>query len=147
MVFFLRQISKSLLVGAVSVTQLAICLLAPWFHQHPGHDHAEVKGGTQHAHGSPLTPPPSEHEGDDDHEESILHLFTSSNASSEFLRGAPPAHSEKSASAVVLIVIDSLIAAIPNSAFSRHSCLTSPILSPPQDNYVLSAANLSPPQA
>lgn len=146
MIFFSRQNSKSLPAGALIVTHLALCLLAPWFHQHPGHDHAEAKGGSHHAHAVPFAPPPSGHEEDDDHENAILHLFTVGNPSLELLRGATPAHSDNSVAAVALIVVDWLVAAIPNPALSRQGCFQSPILSPPQDYCVLSATNLSPPQ-
>jgi len=136
-----------LLAGALIFAHLATCLLAPWFHQHPGQDHAEVKGDSHHAHVSPFAPLPSEHEEDDDHENAILHLFTVGNTSQELLRGASPAHSDNSVAAVVRIVVDWLVAAIPNPALSRQGCFQSPILSPPQDYCVLSATNLSPPQA
>jgi len=148
MIFFSRQNSKSLPVGALIVTHLALCLLGSWFHQHPGHDHAEAKGGSHHAHALPFAPLPSEHEeDDDDHEDAILHLFTVGNPSLELLRGASPAHSENSVAAVVLIVVDLPFAAISNPGFSRQSLFKSSILPNPQDYCVLSATNLSPPQA
>lgn len=147
MIFFSRQNSKSLPAGALIVTHLALCLLAPWFHQHPGHDHAEAKGGSHHAHAVPFAPLPSEHEEDDDHEDAMLHLFTVGNPSLELLRGASSTHSENSVAAVVMIAVDWLVAAIPNSAFSRQSLFKSSILPNPQDYCALSATNLSPPQA
>ena len=136
-----------LLAGVLIIAHLATCLLGPWFHQHPGQDHAEAKGGSHHTHASPSAPLASEHEEDDDHEDAILHLFTVGNPSLELLRGASPAHSENSVAAVVMIVVDWLVAAIPNPTLSRQGFFQSPILSNPQDYCVLSATNLSPPQA
>lgn len=148
MIFFSRQNSEGLLAGALIIAHLATCFFASWFHQHPGHDHAEAKGNSHHAHGLPFTPLPSEHEeDDDDHEDAILHLFTVGNPSLELLRGASPAHSDNGVAAVVLIAVDWLVAAIPNPALSRQGFFQSPNLSNPQDYCVLSATNLSPPQA
>jgi len=138
---------NDLLAGALIIAHLAACLLASWFHQHPGQDHAEVKGGSHHAHASPFAPLPFEHEEDDDHEDAILHLFTVGNTSLELLRGASPAYSENTVAAVVLIVVDWLVATIPNPALSCQGFFQSPIPSPPQEYCVLSATNLSPPQA
>ena len=147
MIFPLRPNSKSLLAGAVIVMHLAVCLLSPWFHQHPEHDHAEAKGGSHHAHGLPFTPLPFEHKDNDDHDDAILHLFTAGNSSLELLRDASSAHSGNSVAAVVLRFVDRFAAAISNPALSRQIVYRSPILLNPQDYCVLSATNLSPPQA
>jgi len=147
MIFSSQKNCNPLLAGALIIAHLATCLLAPWFHQHPEQDHAEAKGDSYHAHASPFAPLPSEHEEDDDHEDAILHLFTVGNTSLELLRGAAPAHSENRVATVVLIVVDWLVAAIPNPTLSRQGFFQSPILSNPQDYCVLSATNLSPPQA
>lgn len=135
------------LAGTLIIAHLVTCLLAPWFHQHPGQDHAEANGSSHHAHASPIAPLPSEREEDDDHEDAILHLFAVGNTSLELLHGASLAHSDNSVAAVGLIVVDWLVTTIPNPVFAGQSLFKPSILPSPQDYCVLSATNLSPPQA
>ena len=136
--------------GALTIAHLVTCFLAPWFHQHPGHDHAEVKGGSYHSHASTFDSHTSEVEQDYHDLASVFHL----------LEGLQPAEKMQATIAVQMGQITTMgkfaphidffflpfvAKSPPNSVFKTFLKLTP--IQPGRDFFALTAAGLSPPLA
>lgn len=150
MIFFSRQNSKSPLAGALIIAHFATCFLAPWFHQHPGGDHAEVKGDFYHSHASTFTSHTPEFVQDHHDLREILHLlegsqlFDKMQASSEahFWQIIVPG---KYVSQIDFFSLPTVSISLP--AFVVKTTLKFRPIQPTQDYFVLIATGLSPPLA
>ena len=72
------RLTRKRLASALIVAHLVTCFLAPWFHQHPGHDHAEIKGGSYHSHASTFASQAQEFNQDHHDLQEALHLLEGS---------------------------------------------------------------------
>jgi len=134
--------------GALVIVHLMACVLLPWFHAHPGEDHADLKGNSYHSHAEPFASHAAERE-DDDHQQAkeTAHLLF------EGIRPMPgmlaaygnPYDFRQSSPAIDFID--------PAVVFASHAPLPAgflskiPISPSLRDYCVLTATNLSPPQA
>ncbi|MCI0695732.1 hypothetical protein L0337_27480 [candidate division KSB1 bacterium] len=78
MAYSLLQKRKYCLASALIIAHLVACFLAPWFHQHAGEDHAEIKGDFYHSHVSAVASHAQEFEQDHHDLPDGLHLFEGS---------------------------------------------------------------------
>lgn len=150
MTFFSRQICKSLLLGVLTIAHLATCLLAPWFHQHAGEDHAEVKGDFYHSHVSAVAS--HAHEFEQDHHDlpDGLHLLEGSQLLDK-MQAAIAAHfGQICAPGKFAPQIDFFVSPVVENS-PPHSVaktvLKLPPIQPARDYFALTATGLSPPLA
>ncbi len=138
------------LAGALIITHLAAFFFAPWFHQHPGEDHAEVKGGFYHSHVSAFASQAQEFEQDHHDLPDVLHLLEGAQLF-EKMQAAIAAHfGQIIAPGKLVPQIDFFglpSAVISPPKFAVETALKLPPVQPTQDYFVLIATGLSPPLA
>ncbi|MBC6952419.1 hypothetical protein DWB58_31290 [candidate division KSB1 bacterium] len=78
MSFFFRQATRRSFAVVCVIAHFATCLLTLWFHQHPGHDHAGVKGEFYHSHIPAVASHAPEFEQDHHSSRESLHLLEGS---------------------------------------------------------------------
>ena len=139
-----------LLAGALIIAHLATCLFAPWFHQHPDQDHAEITGGSYHSHISAFASHAQEFEQDHHDLQETLHLLEGSQLF-EKMQAAIAAHfAQIFAPGKFLPQIDFFVSPFvenspPNSVVK--TILKLPPVQLARDYFALTAAGLSPPLA
>lgn len=148
------QIVRSLLVCALVFAQIAALFASPWFHRHPGEDHAETDGEVYHTHLPSSASSSSESESNTPHSEEMAHLGT----------GEP--HQPPAVMPGSLAANCGKTLALSNQAADRDACglsavlpspsLPTPVIQsllrplhvlPSQDNSVLIETDLPPPLA
>ncbi len=150
MIFSIRQTSKRSIAGACVIAYLTLCLLAPWFHQHPGHDHAEITGGSYHSHASTSASRAQEFDQDYHAWQEALHLLEGPPLF-EKMQASIEAHFGqiiflgKYAPQIDFLGLPSVSISPP--AIVAKTSLKLPPIQAPQDYFVLIATGLSPPLA
>lgn len=148
MLFFSRQNSKSPLAGALIIAHFVTCFLAPWFHQHPGQDHAEVKGDSYHSHALPFASYAQEFDQDHHDWQEGLHLLEGSRLFDKVQASAVTHFGQVFVPGKCVVKIDffgSNPASISLPAFVVKTIIKFPDIQPTQDYFVLIATGLSPP--
>lgn len=150
MILFFRQNSKNLTISALVSAYLATCFFSLWFHQHPDHDHAEMKGSAYHSHVSALASHVQKFEQDHHDSRGSLHLLGDAPLF-EKMQAAIPAHfGQVFTPGKFVQQIDSFVApVVENSA--QNSVVKTVLKLPPiqtaRDYFALTATGLSPPLA
>ena len=150
MIYAILQKCKYFFGGAFIVAHLLTCFLSPWFHQHVGEDHAEVKGDVYHSHVSPFASHGRESEQDHHDLAGVFHL----------LEGSQPVEKMKVAIAVQIGQISTIGKFAPHidfffspfvakspPGFVVKTFLKLPPIQPAREYFALTAAGLSPPLA
>lgn len=150
MTFFSRQICKSLLLGVLTIAHLAVGFLAPWFHQHAGEDHAEVKGDFYHSHVSAVASHAQEFDQDHHDLPDGLHLLEGSQLL-EKMQAAISAHFGQIFTPGKFVLQNDFFVSPfvenspPNSVVK--TALKLPPIQTSRDYFALTATGLSPPLA
>lgn len=150
MTFVSRQIYKSLLPGVLTIAHLAVGFLAPWFHQHAGEDHAEVKGDFYHSHISAVASHALEFEQDHHDLPDGLHLFEGSQLF-EKMQAAIAAHfgqifAPGKFAPQIDFFVSPFVENSPQNSIVK-AVLKLPPIQPARDYFALTATGLSPPLA
>lgn len=150
MIFLSRQNSRSIPFGMLLVAYLATCLLAPWFHQHPGENHAELTGDSYHSHVSAFASPAQEFEQDHHGSQEGLHLLEGSQLFDKVQAAIATHFGQIFAPGKFAPQIDFLVSPFvenspPNSIVK--AVLKFPPIQPARDYFALTATGLSPPLA
>jgi len=150
MAYSLLQKHKYFLAGALIIAHLAACLLAPWFHQHPGQDHAEVKGDFYHSHASAFASHAPEFEQDHHDLPDILHLLEGSQLFEKMQAAIAAQFGQIFTPGKYVPQIDFFVSPFvenspPNSVVK--TVLKLPPIQPARDYFALTATGLSPPLA
>jgi len=136
------------LAGALIIAHLATCFLAPWFHQHPGHDHAEIKGGSYHSHAATFASHVQEFDQDHHDLQEALHLLEGSQLFDKMQASIETHFGQIFIPGKYVPQIDFLglpSASISLPAFTVKTTLKLPPVQPNQNYFVLVATGLSPP--
>ena len=126
-------------------------VLAPWFHLHPGEYHPGPIGDGYHSHAEPFKAPISEH-SEDDHQtdESYSHLgetITALDVMAGVARVNPSNIIHPAKFSLIVNTLISTSSEICQNQLSRKHPLSLLSPQPPQEYCLLTATNLSPPQA
>ena len=150
MIFFLRRNNQTLFAAVLIIAFLTACLLSPWFHQHPGRGHAEVKGDFYHLQASAFTSDPLESEKDRHAVQGALHLLEGSQLFDK-MQASVETHfgqvfiSGKYVPQFDFSVLPSATISLP--VFTNKTTLKLQPVLPAQDYFALTATGLSPPLA
>jgi len=137
---------------AVLVFYLISIVLTPLFHQHPGEYHPGSINTGYHSHAEPFATDIPEHSEDNNREDVESHHFSKTNTAFEDMVGVAQVNPGNIINPLKFPPISGVLI-LPMSSenrtnqFSRKNTLFFPSPYPQQDYCVLSATNLSPPQA
>jgi len=129
------------------VAHLVVFFSAPWFHAHPGEDHAETKGEAYHSHLPPFASHSSEHDEEAPQDDDLMHLWAMGNWALQNWHGVPAAHAGNIPDSAQYSSDINCISLPPALASHQPFLFRNLIIQNPADYYALNAANLSPPQA
>lgn len=150
MIYSLLPKCKYFFSGALIITHLVTCFLAPWFHQHSEQDHAEVKGSAYHSHVSPFASHAQEFDLDHHDLHVALHLLEGSQPFDK-MQFPVQAHFGQIIAPGKFVpqgdFSDSPPASVLPPKFVVKSVLKFSPVRPTQHYFVLIAAGLSPPLA
>ncbi|MCH8020298.1 hypothetical protein IH785_10595 [candidate division KSB1 bacterium] len=125
-------------------------VLAPCFHKHPGKYHADSNADSYHSHTDPFGSHSSEH-GDEDHRKDSTpgHFSEPVTAADEMVgvSQAPGKIFNPTKFPPILVLFIQTSAESCSNQLSWQDAFTLLPLQPQQDYCILTAANLSPPQA
>jgi len=136
---------------AVLVFYLISIVLTPLFHQHPGEYHPGSINTGYHSHAEPFATDIPEHSEDNNREDVESHHFSKTNTAFEDMVGIVQVNSRNiinpaKFSPIAVLFIQSSAESCSNQLSWQNAFNLLP-LQPQQDYCVLTATNLSPPQA
>jgi len=151
MIFCTNKMKLGLSGMAVLVFYLISIVLTPLFHQHPGEYHPGSINTGYHSHAEPFATHTAEHSEDDNREDVAPHHFNETNTPFEDMVGVAQVNpgnifNPAKLSPVLDLLIQSSAESCSSQPSRKISCYLLP-LQPQQDYCILTAANLSPPQA
>jgi len=135
---------------AVLVFYLISIILTPLFHKHPGEHHPGSTNTRYHSHTEPFTTHTSEHSDEDHREDATPGHFSEPITASDEMVGVSQAPGNIINSAKLASIVDIFIPKSSErcqSQVSQQNTLSLLSPQPQQDYCILTATNLSPPQA
>jgi len=150
MIFCTKKLKFSLSGIVVLFIYAISVVLAPCFHKHPGKYHTDSNAVSYHSHTDPFGSNKSEHSDEDHREYSTPDHFSEPVTAADEMVGVPQAPGKifnPTKFPPILVLFIQTSAESCSNQLSWQDAFTLLPLQPQQDYCILTAANLSPPQA